>query len=338
MKLLELPKIELHCHLDGSVRPETVIDIAKKENIQLDDYQLENIKKKMTVPEECTSLIDYLNTFDIPNSVMQSKEALKRITFELYEDAARENVKYMEIRFAPLLHLNKGLDIDDVIESVIDGLREAERLFEIKGNIILSCMRTMTVEDAKKVVEEGKKYLGKGVVAIDLCATEEAGFVNVFKEPILLAKEYGYRVTIHAGETGIGENVLEAVQILGAERIGHGVFIRDCEEAYNIVKENNIILEMCPTSNVQTKAVLGYKDHPIYDYHKDGIKVALSTDNRTVSQTDMTKELNIISNELSFTLEEYKKMYLNSVEASFADEETKKWLITVYSSQFTVHS
>jgi adenosine deaminase len=209
---------------------------------------------------------------------------------------------------------------------VIEGMKEAEEQFDIKGNIILSCMRTMSVESAFEVVEKGKIFLGKGVVAIDLCASEEEGFCGKFIEPIALAREYGYRVTIHAGETGIGKNVLEAVEWLGAERIGHGVFIKDCVEAYNIVKEKQVVLEMCPTSNVQTKAVNQFSEHPIYDFHRDGIKVTVNTDNRTVSDTTMANECDVVCNEFAMSDEEYKQLYMNSVEASFADEKTKEKL------------
>jgi adenosine deaminase len=257
---------------------------------------------------------------------MQSKENLRRITFELFEDAALENVKYMEVRFAPLLHTAKGLDVEEIIQSVLDGMKDAENQYDIKGNLILSCMRTMSADRAFEVVEKGKQFLGKGVVAIDLCASEVEGFCRNFVEPIALAREYGYRVTIHAGETGIGRNVLEAVELLGAERIGHGVFIKDCVEAYNIVKEKQVVLEMCPTSNVQTKAVNHFSEHPIYDFHKDGIKVTVNTDNRTVSDTTMENECNIIAKEFNISFEDYKQIYNNSVEASFADLVTKEKL------------
>lgn len=326
MNLIALPKIELHCHLDGSLRPETIIDIAKREGIKIPSIDVNDIKKEITAPLECKSLDEYLKAFEIPNLVMQSKENLRRITFELFEDAATENVKYMEVRFAPLLHTMGGLTVEEIIQSVIDGVKDAEEKYDIKGNVILSCMRTMTVDKAFEVVEKGRKFLGKGVVGIDLCASEVAGFCKNFVEPIKLAKEYGYRVTIHAGETGIGKNVLDAVELLGAERIGHGVFIKDCEEAYKIVKEKDITLEMCPTSNVQTKAVDKFNEHPIYDFHKDGIKVTLNTDNRTVSDTNMTKEFSIITDEFNITYEEYKQIYYNSVEASFVDLDTKEKL------------
>ncbi|CRK82242.1 adenosine deaminase [Neobacillus massiliamazoniensis] len=326
MNFSTLPKIELHVHLDGSLRPETIIDIAKREGISLPSFDIEEIKKEITAPLECESLNEYLEKFAIPNLVMQSKENLRRITFELFEDAALENVKYMEVRFAPLLHTAKGLDVEEIIQSVLDGMKDAENQYDIKGNLILSCMRTMSADRAFEVVEKGKQFLGKGVVAIDLCASEVEGFCRNFVEPIALAREYGYRVTIHAGETGIGKNVLEAVELLGAERIGHGVFIKDCVEAYNIVKEKQVVLEMCPTSNVQTKAVNHFSEHPIYDFHKDGIKVTVNTDNRTVSDTTMANECNIIAKEFNISYEDYKQIYHNSVEASFADIETKEKL------------
>lgn len=330
MNVLELPKIELHCHLDGSVRIETIIDIAQKEGIQLPSYNKKELQKELIAPLECHSLEDYLKRFSLPNLVMQSKESLRRITFELFEDATRENVKYLEVRFGPLLHTLKGLDVEEVIQSVIEGMREAESCYEIKGNIILSCLRSMSVESAFEVVEKGKKFLGKGVVAIDLCAVEEEGFCERFAEPISLAKKYGYRVTIHAGETGIGRNVLEAVELLGAERIGHGVFIKECAEAYRKVKEKQVVLEMCPTSNVQTKAVQHYSEHPIYKFYKDGIKVTINTDNRTVSDTTMSKEIHLVNKELNLSEEDYRQIYSNSVEASFADQKTKKWCLAQY--------
>ncbi|WML57884.1 adenosine deaminase [Neobacillus sp. PS2-9] len=323
MNFTTLPKIELHCHLDGSLRAETIIDIAKREDISLPTLDRDEIQQELIAPLDCESLDEYLKRFALPNLVMQSQENLKRITFELFEDAAKENVKYMEVRFAPLLHTAQGLSVEEIIQSVIDGMREAEKQFDINGNIILSCMRTMSAESAFEVVEKGKPFLGKGVVAIDLCASEEEGFCGDFVEPIALAREYGYRVTIHAGETGVGKNVLEAVEMLGAERIGHGVFIKDCAEAYDVVKEKQVVLEMCPTSNVQTKAVNQYSDHPIYDFHKDGIKVTVNTDNRTVSDTTMAKECTIVFDEFDMNEEDYKKIYLDSVEACFADEKTK---------------
>ncbi|WP_434796410.1 adenosine deaminase [Terrisporobacter vanillatitrophus] len=324
--LKKLPKIELHCHLDGSVRPQTIIDIAKEENIEIPSYELSEIENMVKVPFNCDSLVEYLKRFNLPNRVMQSKESLKRITFELLEDASNENLKYMEIRFAPLIHTLNGLSVSEVIESIIDGIKEAEEKYPIKANLILGCMRTMTLDDAIYVVEEGKKFLNKGVVAVDLCGAENEGFAIEFKEAIDLARSFGYRVTIHAGEAASGVNVLEAVEILKAERIGHGIGIRDLKEAYDMVKNKKIVLEMCPTSNVQTKAVNSFEDHPFYKFYKDGLKVTLNTDNRTVSNINLTKEFNNVDNVFEMSEEDYKNLYLISVDSTFADDNTKQWL------------
>ena len=326
MNLIELPKIELHCHLDGSVRPETILDLVLKENILLPAYDIEAVKDMVMAPWECNSLDEYLLRFKLPIAVMQSKKNLRRIAYELMEDSAKENVKYIEIRFAPALHTEKGLEIEEIIESVLAGIKDGEEKFNIEGNLILSCMRDMSTEVAFNIVKKGRKFIGKGVVAIDLCSVEIEGFSSKFIEPIALAREYGYRITIHAGETGIGKNVLEAVEMLKAERIGHGVFIKDCPEAYNIVKQKGITLEMCPTSNIQTKAVDSFKEHPIYKFLKDGIKVTVNTDNRTVSNITLGRECEVLFNELNISYEDYKQIYYNSVEAAFTDLETKKKL------------
>ncbi|MBC2852376.1 adenosine deaminase [Cetobacterium sp. 2G large] len=326
MNFEKLPKIELHCHLDGSVRPETIIELAKIEGVDLPTSNIEKIKNILIAPMECTSLNEYLERFQVPVAIMQSKESLKRVAYELMEDSAKENIKYIEIRFAPLLHTNKGLTSEDIIQSVLEGIKEGEKNYDIKGNLILSFLRHMPAETIYEVIEIGKKYLGQGVVAIDLCASEEKGFCEKFIKPFLLGKNYGYRVTIHAGETGIGENVFDAIQTLGAERIGHGIHIKNCKEAYELVKEKNIFLEMCPTSNVQTKAVNSFDAHPILDFHRDGIKVTINTDNRTVSNTTLTNEYHVIKENFEIDLDTYKNIYFNSVDAAFTDCQTKEKL------------
>ena len=322
----KLPKIELHCHLDGSVRPSTMIDLAKKENIKLPTYDKENLKTYVQAPKDCKSLIEYLDCFEIPNKVMQTKEALKRITFELFEDASFENVKYLEVRFAPMLHTKENLSLQDIIYSVEEGILKAESMYDIKGNIILGCMRNSNKEDTLKVIEAGRKFLDSKVVAIDLCGPEEEGFCEKYRESISLAKEYGYRVTIHAGEAASGQNVIDAVNILGTERIGHGINIKDMKEAYDLMKDKNIILEMCPTSNIQTKAIDKMSNYPINDFYENNINVCINTDNRTVSNIELSDEIESLIDEKVITLERYKEMYLKSIDFAFASEDTKLWL------------
>lgn len=326
MNLLNLPKIELHCHLDGSLRVETAIELAKKEGIELESYEYDKVKELLVIPEECESLNDYLKRFDLPVSILQRPENLERVAFELMEDANKENVKYIEIRFAPLFHLEKGMTQEEVIASVIKGIRKAEELYDIRGNVILSCLRHHSVDSVYEVIEAGKKFIGKGVVAIDLAGCELENFVKPYEEVMKVAREAGFRVTIHAGETGYGKNVRDAIELLGAERIGHGLFIFNDEEAYNLVKNKGVTLEMCPKSNIDTKGVTKYEEHPIYKYHKDNIKVNLSTDNRTVSNITLTEEFENVDEAFNIDFEDYKKIYLDSVDASFCTDELKEQL------------
>ena len=324
-----LPKVELHCHLDGSLRVETVIELAKKENIDLNSYDYNYVKNLLTVEEDCDSLDEYLKRFDLPNKVLQTKENLRRVAYELLEDAAKENVKYIEVRFAPIFHIKNGLTLDEIIESVISGIKDAEKNYDIKGNVIISCIRGLGLDHVYQSINAGEKYIGKGVVAIDLAAEEREDFAYEYIEAMKIAKEKGFRITIHAGETGFGKNVRDAITLLGAERIGHGVYIYNDEEAYELVKEKGVTLEMCPKSNLDTKAVKVYEEHPIYKYHKDGIKVNISTDNRTVSNTSLTEETSKVIETFNVNIDEYREIYINSVNSAFCNEETKSMLLSL---------
>lgn len=321
----ELPKVELHCHLDGCLRTKTVIELAKKENIDMElDY--EKVENMLVVPEYCSSLDVYLRRFDMPGLLMQNKENLKRISYELIEDVDRENVKYIEIRFAPLFHIAKGLSVKEVIEAILEGLREGEKDFGVKSNLIICVMRHHDLESGYKLIEDCKEFVGKGVVAVDLAGGEVEGFAPKYEDMFKIARNYGFRVTVHAGETGFSQNVIDAITLLGAERIGHAVAIQNDEVAYNLVKDNKVTLEMCPKSNMDTKAVTSYKSHPLRRFLDDGLEVNLSTDNRTVSNIDLTTECKNLNTADEISFADYKKMYLNSVRGSFCDEATKAYL------------
>ena len=326
IRFSELPKIELHCHLDGCLRTKTVIELAKKENLKLDSLEYEKVEELLVVPSECDSLDTYLKRFNLPIGLMQNKENLKRISYELIEDVNRENVKYIEIRFAPLLHTECGLSVKEVVESVLEGMKEGERDFNVKSNLIICVMRHHDLESGYKLVEECKEFVGNGVVGIDLAGAELEGFAFKYKKMFDKARSYGFNVTVHAGETGFSKNVIDAVEILGAKRIGHAVAIENDKDTYNLVKQKGITLEMCPKSNLDTKAVESYKTHPLRRFLGDGLEVNLSSDNRTVSNIDLTTECKNLNEVCSMSYLEYKKIYLNSVRGAFCDEKTKSYL------------
>lgn len=326
MNFKALPKIDLHCHLDGSVRPETLHELAIERNINVPE--IEALRTSLIAPEDCPSLDEYLKRFDLANQVMQDEASIERITFEVYEDAALENIKYLEVRFGPLLHVLKDLSIDQVIQSVLRGMHQAEEKYDIKGGIILSVLRTMNTHRVNELLEIGAKYLDKGVVAFDLASSEVADFASKFKPFADYAKSLGYKITIHAGETGIGQNVLEAIEMLHAERIGHGIHIKGHKGAYDAVKTGEVVLEVCPTSNVQTKAVPSMSEHPVNEFYQDDLLVSINTDNRTVSNTNMSKEVERVFNTFNLTMTDYKVIYTNSVKRAFTTDEVKQDLMS----------
>ncbi len=327
MNYFNLPKIDLHCHLDGSVRPQTIIDLAREQNLSLPTDNIDEIRTLMIAPETCLNLDEYLKRFELPLSVMQTAEGIERISFELFEDAAKENVKYLEVRFGPLLHLEQGLTLDQIIGSAVKGMKKAEQMYDIKGNYILSLLRHMPKETIKGVVDAGEKYLKDGVAAFDLAGGEADGFCQEFIPYAQYAADKGYRITIHAGEQGSGQNVHDAVSLLGAERVGHGIHITGHAEAYDLVKSREVALETCPSSNVQTKAVENLSSHPLKAFYKDGILVTINTDNRTVSNTTMTDEVRKVMEEFSLSREDYFNIYKVSVEHAFASESVKQHLL-----------
>lgn len=320
------PKIELHCHLDGSLRPETVMEIALKESILPETTSLGDIRSSLIAPADCDSLVTYLKRFDLPIAVLQTKKALKRAAFELMEDAALENVKYIEIRFAPQQHQQKGLSLEAIIQSVLDGIQDAEKNFKIRGNLILSYLRHTDTEGMYRMIDAGHQFLGKGVVAVDLCAAELEHFANKFIAPIAYARNLGYKITIHAGETGYSSNVIDAIDLLKADRIGHGVAIMNDPIAFDKVRDMKVTIEACPTSNIQTKAVFDINLHPVDNFYNQTILTTINTDNRTVSNTTMTKEYDLLEATFHWDETHFQTIYNHAINASYASRDTKEWL------------
>ena len=324
-----LPKVHLHCHIDGSVRPSTILELSKEERIELPTYNLEELNKLVKIEDKCTSLKDYLTRFSYPINVMQTSKNIRRVTLELLEDSAKENIKYIEMRFAPYLHTNKGLSSEKVLENVIEAKEEAEKLYGIKSNIIVSFLRHETEERNIEELNKIKKFIKKGVVAVDLAGNEEDFppelFQNLFKE----AKKLGLHVTIHAGETGKEENILKSIELLGAERIGHGTSAYKSLELEKFLIKNNIPLEVCVTSNYNTEIVDKKENHPVKDFLRKGIKVTISTDNNTVSNVSLTEEFINAYERLGFNKEDIKKIVKNSIEASFCSKEEKDELYNI---------
>ncbi|MDD3453608.1 MAG: adenosine deaminase [Bacilli bacterium] len=306
-----MKKIELHIHLDGSVRISTISDIL---NMNLSD-----VKKMTQVDNDCNYLKEYLAKFELPLKIMQTKENLERISYELAEDLEKDNVIYAEIRFAPQFHAN-SLTYDEIIDSVLNGLKKGK----IRTNLILCCMRgENTYESNLKTIDIAFKYLNKGVCAIDL-AGDEYNYPNQLYEYIFdKCKQLNIPYTIHSGEALGKDSIYKAISYK-TKRIGHGINYENDIYLINLLKQNNITLEICPTSNLNTKVVDEIKNHPLYELYKNDVLITINTDNRTVSNTTLYNEYELLYNTFKFTKKDFIKFNINSIEASFLNEEEKK--------------
>lgn len=318
--LKQLPKIELHLHLDGSVD----LNIASK----ITNRSIKDLKKEMQVKESCQSLTDYLKSFKLPLEMMQTKENIEMISTALAQNLKEDNVIYAEIRFAPNLHTQKELSLNEIVESVLNGLKK----IDIKTNLILCCMRNNTIEQNKQIIDLAKDWKNKGVVAIDLAGDEANYQTKNFKELFEYAKQLNIPYTIHAGEADHVSSVEAAINF-GAKRIGHGIHIIENEKLMNLAISNKILLEVCPTSNVQTLAVPNLNEHPIKKLFKKNIPICINTDNRTVSNITLTEEYQKLKNTFNFTTENFIKMNINAINASFLSNDEKETLKKQYQNK-----
>ena len=317
--------VDLHLHLDGSLSAKAIIKVAKKEGIALPTYDENELNKYLMVPENCQSLNEYLERFSLPNLVLQSKQGLEICTLDLLERLAKDGLKYVEIRMAPQLSTDKGLLQEEVVETLINTCKIAEKS-HIFSNLILCMMRgNDTKEKNLETIRVAKKFLGKGVVAMDLAGAEGLFPNEMFDEEFNLIHELNIPLTIHAGEASGASSVASALKY-HAVRIGHGIHSAEDENVLQELKDKNIYLEVCPKSNLDTKTISKYEDLPLKAFINKGIKVSINTDDMTVSNTTLKQEYETLS-KMGFNEKELQEFAKNSIEASFTDQKTKDYLL-----------
>jgi adenosine deaminase len=327
--LKELPKTDLHVHLDGSLRIETLIDLAIKQKVTIPTTDPEKLKEEVVCGKHCKNLHEYLQGFDITLSVMQEPEALHRIAYELAEDAARENIWYMEVRFSPILHIQKGLKLTTILDSVIEGLQTAEKKFNIKTGVIVCGMRNINPETSLKLAELSVAYKNRGVVGFDLAGQEESYPAKDHKEAFYIIRNNNINSTAHAGEAFGPESIHQAIHYCGAHRIGQGTRLNEDGDLLNYVNDHRIPLEICLTSNIQTKAAKSYESHQMRFYYDYGLRVTINTDNRLVSDTTMTKELYLVAKYLNLTLDDIKSIILDGFKSAFLPNRAKSIMLNM---------
>ena len=325
LELIEkLPKTDLHVHLDGSLRLSTILELADKEKIVLPASDEDGLRKAMNLGRNCGSLVEYLKAFDVTLRVMQTADALTRIAYELAEDAARENVRYMEVRYAPMLHTQRGLKLTAVVEAVLEGLRAAQERFGIESAVIICGIRNVSPESSLEMAELAVAYKGRGVVGFDLAGAEYDNPAKHHRTAFQLVRDNNINVTIHAGEAYGPESIAQAIHVCGAHRIGHGCRLRENGDLLHYVNDHRIALECCPSSNVQTGAIRDLPSHPLKLYKALGLRVTVNTDNRLVTDTTVSKELHLCHTHLGFTLEDLKAIVLSGFKSAFLPFHVKQ--------------
>ncbi len=313
----KLPKTDLHVHLDGSMRLKTILELAERFEVDLPADNEADLAKAIHMGEICKDLTDYLKAFDVTLSVLQDEYALYRAAYELAEDAAKENVRLMEVRYAPIFHTRKNLAMTRVVESVLEGLHDARRDYDIRCNLIICGIRHIAPEQSMRLAELAVAYKNKGVVGFDLAGAEYDYPAKQHREAFSLIRNNNVNSTIHAGEAYGPESIHQAIHLCGAHRIGHGTRLRESGDLLNYVNDHRIPLEICLTSNVQTRAVTDFKNHPLKFYYDFGVRVTINTDNRLVTDTTVTTEYTRAVETFGFDATDLKQLVINGFKSAF---------------------
>ncbi len=327
--ILGWPKTDLHCHLDGSLRLQTLFELASEQGLasELPAGDLPGLQRVLESIDDSPSLADFLVWFKYTIMVMQTREALHRIAYELVEDAAAENVRYLEVRYAPIESTHKGLTLEEANEAVLAGLRDGERDFGCKARLIVCGLRDRFESQSFRLAELAVAFKRRGVVAFDLAGGEAGNPAKLHVHAFAHAREHDLNLTCHAGEAFGPVSIRQALHDAGAHRIGHGVTLREDEDLLQYVVDHRIPLEMCPTSNVQTRVVEGYATHPIKEYVARKVRVTVNTDNRLFSRTTVTDELWRCHQHLGFDEATLKWIVLNGFKSAFLPYEERQALL-----------
>ncbi|PTH48414.1 adenosine deaminase [Staphylococcus arlettae] len=311
----DIAKVELHCHLDGSVSVELIKQLGAEQGIDINEQHLQADK-------DCENLETYLNCFDEVQKVLQTKDSLRRSVIDVAEQATQDNVKYIELRFAPLFHMEQGLAVEEVIAAVILGAEQAMAQLDIKINLLICAMRQHDIATNSELFDRVIALNSDLVCGIDFAGPEAAFPPEDIAPAIQYGLDQGLNLTLHAGECGCMHNVVESIK-LGAQRIGHGVAINNNDELLNMVKTHDVLLEICPQSNMQTKAIESFKELNLPQLIEQQVPFIINTDNRTVTQTTLNDEYVILYEHEQLTLEQMKMINKQAVNYAFLTDADK---------------
>jgi adenosine deaminase len=311
-----LPKAELHVHLDGSLRPETMVDLARKAKVALPSYDPEQLRRFMLV-DDAANLQDYLDRFDLTIPLLQTPDAVERVAYEMVEDAARDNVRYLEVRYCPHLSQRKGMTLDEVMQAELRGLTQGERDFGVVARVINCSLRHYDPAVSVEIAECSVAYRDRGVVAFDLAGGEAGRPPGNHQAAFDVAARGLLGVTVHAGEAAGAQSIADAVHLCHANRIGHGTRLYESPDLQAYIRDRQVLIEANITSNVQTRAVSRASEHPVRGYFDAGLNVTLCADGWLMAGVSLSDEYWLAHTQLGFTRDEIDEMILNAFGGAF---------------------
>lgn len=308
--------IDLHVHLDGSIRPQTIIELAREQDAWLPTYDINKIKNYLVMTPDAKDRSSFFRRHDLSQAVLQGRRAIRRVVSELVIDLGRQGVMYAEIRMTPQAHVLRGLTQSQVVEAALDGLLRGMELSRTKVNLVLCTMRGADEKDNFETIVEAARHLRRGVAGIDLVGDETAYGTGCYEEQFRLLREEGIPFTVHAGIMAGAENIWAAVEN-GAKRIGHGIRVIEDENLAKLIKEKEIVLEMCPVSNVLTGVVPSIEAHPVRRCFDAGLKVTIGTDDMVLCDTTLLKQYALLKEKLGFSDDNIVKMNEYAIDGAF---------------------
>jgi len=311
-----LPKAELHVHLDGSLRPETMIDLARKARVSLPSYEPEALRRFMLV-DDAANLEDYLHRFDFTIPLLQTPEAIERVAYEMVEDAARDNLRYLEVRYCPHLSQRQGLTLTEVMEAELRGLARGELDFGVISRVINCSLRHYDPAVSVEIAECSVAFRDRGVVAFDLAGGEAGRPPGTHRAAFDIAAKGLLGITVHAGEAAGAQSIADAMLHCHADRLGHGTRLHENPELQAYVRDRRTPVEINITSNVQTHAVARPSEHPVRGYFDAGLNVTLCTDGWLMAGVSLSDEYWLAHTQLGFSRDQIDRMILNAFESAF---------------------
>lgn len=328
----ELAKTELHCHLDGSLSLPMIRQLARMADISIPDKD-DDLRKLVSIEGKVDSLMTYLKTFDFVRPLLQTAPALELAAYDLIEQAAKDGVLYIEIRFAPELSTDKDLSVLDAVKAVLRGLEKGQNEFGLVAKLLVCGLKQTNPNQTREIFSAIADLAPQGLVGFDFAGNEADFPTEDLADLIAFTQTLSYPMTFHAGECGCVTNVAQALA-LGVKRIGHGTALSGQTEAIQAFVNSGATLEMCLTSNLQTGAASSLADFPYDQLVQAGAKITINTDNRTVSNTNLNKEYDLFVKHFGTSKEEFYQFNRNAILACFASEEEKAYLLEILANKY----